>query len=172
MFKRLTDLEFEISYVFDLPLSRRTTDATLALFGRLFYFMHMVIASVTSCDNGSDAQLSFTSLGGIESIPTTFLVFTFWRRLLIYFVVTILKQDFSSISNNFKLQKQPPKVFYKKKVFLEISQNSQENTCARVSFLIKLQAWGLTTYLFDTWMIFIRFSYTAYFCFVTQTFLS
>ena len=28
-----------------------------------------------------------------------------------------------------------------KKVFLEISQNSQENTCARVSFLIKLQAY-------------------------------
>ena len=27
-----------------------------------------------------------------------------------------------------------------KTVFLEISQNSQENTCARVSFLIKLQA--------------------------------
>ena len=26
-----------------------------------------------------------------------------------------------------------------KKVFLDISQNSQENTCARVSFLIKLQ---------------------------------
>ena len=26
-----------------------------------------------------------------------------------------------------------------KKVFLRISQNSQENTCARVSFLIKLQ---------------------------------
>ena len=27
-----------------------------------------------------------------------------------------------------------------KKVFLEISQNSQENTCARISFFIKLQA--------------------------------
>ena len=27
-----------------------------------------------------------------------------------------------------------------KKVLLEISQNSQENACARVSFLIKLQA--------------------------------
>ena len=27
-----------------------------------------------------------------------------------------------------------------RKVFSEISQNSQENTCARVSFLIKLQA--------------------------------
>ena len=31
--------------------------------------------------------------------------------------------------------------FSVKKVFLKISQNSQEDTCARVSFLIKLQAW-------------------------------
>ena len=31
-----------------------------------------------------------------------------------------------------------------KKMFLEISQNSQENTCARVSFLIKWQAWKET----------------------------
>ena len=30
-----------------------------------------------------------------------------------------------------------------KKLFLEISQNPQENTCARDSFLIKLQASGL-----------------------------
>ena len=30
-----------------------------------------------------------------------------------------------------------------KKVFLEKFQNSQESTCARVSFLIKLQAWIL-----------------------------
>ena len=29
-----------------------------------------------------------------------------------------------------------------KKVFLEISQNLQENVCTRVSFLIKLQIWG------------------------------
>ena len=33
-----------------------------------------------------------------------------------------------------------------KKVFLEILQNSQENTCARVSFLLKLQASGLQLY--------------------------
>ena len=33
-----------------------------------------------------------------------------------------------------------------KRVFLEISQNSEENTCARVSFLIKLQALGLQLY--------------------------
>ena len=33
-----------------------------------------------------------------------------------------------------------------KKVFLKISQNSQENTCVRASFLIKLHAWGLQPY--------------------------
>ena len=33
-----------------------------------------------------------------------------------------------------------------KKVFLENLQNSQENTCARVSFLIKFQASGLQLY--------------------------
>ena len=33
-----------------------------------------------------------------------------------------------------------------KKMFLEISQKSQENTCARASFLIKLQASGLQLY--------------------------
>ena len=32
------------------------------------------------------------------------------------------------------------------KVFLKISQNSQENTCANVSFLMKLQAWGQQLY--------------------------
>ena len=37
-----------------------------------------------------------------------------------------------------------------KEVFLKISQNSQENTCARVSFLIKLQASGLQLYQKET----------------------
>ena len=36
-----------------------------------------------------------------------------------------------------------------KKVFMGISQNSQENTCARVSFLIKLQASGTV----DRWFL-------------------
>ena len=35
----------------------------------------------------------------------------------------------------------------KKKLFLKILQNSQENTCATFSFLIKLQASGLQHYL-------------------------
>ena len=41
-------------------------------------------------------------------------------------------------------EEQPPRVFCKK-VFLEISQNSQENVCARVSFLNKVA--GLTNFL-------------------------
>ena len=35
-------------------------------------------------------------------------------------------------------------------MFLEILQDSQENTCARVSFLKKLQAWGLQLYQKET----------------------
>ena len=35
---------------------------------------------------------------------------------------------------------EPPEVFYKKKEFIKILQNSQENTCARVSFLINRPA--------------------------------
>ena len=37
-----------------------------------------------------------------------------------------------------------------KKMFLKISKNSQENTCAWVSFLIKLQSWGLQLYWKET----------------------
>ena len=38
-----------------------------------------------------------------------------------------------------------PEGFYRK-VLLEISQNLQENTCVRVSLLMKLQAWSLQLY--------------------------
>ena len=50
---------------------------------------------------------------------------------------------FLTVTSNHKVgryrisQKQPPKVF------LKISQNSRENTCARASLLIKLLALGL-----------------------------
>ena len=50
-------------------------------------------------------------------------------------------------------QKQPPEVFCKKKVFLEISQNSQEKTYRRVSFFEKvaghLRPTAYTSYVFD-----------------------
>ena len=44
----------------------------------------------------------------------------------------ITKQNFYKF--NCKNQKQPPEVFCKKDVFLEILQNSQEKACARGSF--------------------------------------
>ena len=55
---------------------------------------------------------------------------------------TMEKEESSFISDimrtlSFTIQKQPREVFYKESC--SISQNSQENTCARVSFLIKLQ---------------------------------
>ena len=43
------------------------------------------------------------------------------------------------INNTMKTEKATGGVLCKK-VFLEISQNSQENSCARVSFSVKLQA--------------------------------
>ena len=42
------------------------------------------------------------------------------------------------------------KSFTYKKLFLEISQNSQENICTRVSFLIKLQPLGLLLVLLNS----------------------
>ena len=43
------------------------------------------------------------------------------------------------------IQKQPPELFIKE-MFLKISQNSEKNTSARASFLIKLQASGQQLY--------------------------
>ena len=45
--------------------------------------------------------------------------------------------------NFFNTEKQPPEV---KNGVLETSQNSQKNTCATVSLLIKFQASGLQLY--------------------------
>ena len=49
------------------------------------------------------------------------------------------KRKFENTVRRSDCRSSRPEVFCKK-VFLEISQNSQENTCARVSFLIKLLA--------------------------------
>ena len=46
------------------------------------------------------------------------------------FVIMTLKDHLEAVAQRISV----------KKMFLEISQNSQENNCARVSFLIKLQA--------------------------------
>ena len=55
------------------------------------------------------------------------------------FIFSIFLNTFLKCNIIFK--NSPPEVFCRKD-FLEISQNSQENNCARVSFLIKFQASG------------------------------
>ena len=47
----------------------------------------------------------------------------------------------------FKMTEEVVRRCYVEKIFLEISQNSQEKICGRVSFLIKLQARGLQLHL-------------------------
>ena len=45
-----------------------------------------------------------------------------------------LKQRLVKFRLKSNVEKQLPMVFYEKKVFLKTSENSQENTCGRVSF--------------------------------------
>ena len=61
---------------------------------------------------------------------TLVFAFIFWKKLS--------SHTFKASSE--EAPKQPSEVF------LRILQNSQENTCVRVSFLIKSQAWGLQFY--------------------------
>ena len=58
------------------------------------------------------------------------------------------KSDYFSkkLITSIHVQKQPPEVFFKKRVLLEISQNLQENTCAKVFFFNKVA--GLSPQLY------------------------
>ena len=63
--------------------------------------------------------------------------------------------------------------FLWKKVFLEISQNSQENTCVRISFLIKLQTTLAEVFsLISTNAIKMQFSLPLVFLLSLLSFLS
>ena len=50
------------------------------------------------------------------------------------------KRKIKALKNKVEKTEAVARTWSVKKVFLEISQNSQENTCVRVSFLIMLQA--------------------------------
>ena len=60
---------------------------------------------------------------------TTFKIFLVWYNGVFSFKIGLTEQSETATGG----------VLYEK-VFIEISQNSQENTCTRVSFIIKLQA--------------------------------
>ena len=85
---------------------------------------------IFSCENNSflinDASLFKIAAFNVALLDTAWI----WTILKLHYL----------IYHYFYFQKQSPRGVLRKKVFLEISQNSQENTWARVSFLIKLQA--------------------------------
>ena len=63
-----------------------------------------------------------------------------FKSLDCYLLFFHSKNPAQVMKNSFYLIQAVTRCVLWKKVFLEISQNSQENTCARASFLIKLQA--------------------------------
>ena len=70
--------------------------------------------------------------------PFNHLFWVYCSRTPEFFVLHV-KSNPQEQRSNHRCQKQPLEVFFKKsKVSLRISQNSQENTCARVSFLVEL----------------------------------
>ena len=64
----------------------------------------------------------------------------FLRYRLFYLKSPVAASD----SFRFQALKAVTQTYSVKEVFLEISQNSQEHTCARVSILINLQTWPIT----------------------------
>ena len=67
----------------------------------------------------------------------------FWKKSSLK-IPKILRETASLLTlicSGTALFRRSPQEVFCKKMFLKISQNSQKNTCARVSFLIKLQAW-------------------------------
>ena len=71
---------------------------------------------------------------------------TFFDRTPPVVASGLLQLEFTWLFIQISLSRSSRSEVFCKKVLLEISQNSQENTCTRVSFSIKLQDWGLQLY--------------------------
>ena len=93
MFSTLTGLKFDISFLFGLPLSSGIIDVVLAFSGKTFCAILVLMAFVS---NGiKKSAESFTSLGGIVSMPLSFFISRFFRRSLISLSLTVLKENLS-----------------------------------------------------------------------------
>ena len=75
VFSTLTGLKFDILFLFGLPLSDAITDAVLA-FSRKTLCVILVLMAFVSNGVKKSAE-SFTTLGGIVSVPLTFLYLDF-----------------------------------------------------------------------------------------------
>ena len=93
LFSTLTGLKFDISFLLGLPLSSGIANAGLAFSGKTFCAILELIAFVS---NGfKKSAESFTSLGGIVSMPLVFFISRFFRRSLISLSLTVLKENLS-----------------------------------------------------------------------------
>ena len=82
-------------------------------------------------------RTKFVPQGGqVHSNPAN----NFWKSYICisFFSGTCMREDVGTVVSEAVVRR-----FFVEKVFLEILQNSQENTRARASFLIKLQASSL-----------------------------
>ena len=75
VFSTLTGLKFDILFLFALPLSDDITDAVLAFSGKTLC-VRLVFMAFASNGVKKSAE-SFTTLGGIVSMPLTFLYLDF-----------------------------------------------------------------------------------------------
>ena len=97
---------------------------------------------------GVQPKLTFKNL----NIPSLSRI---WKNLTNPNEATLTNSNYQSFC---ELQKLPPRGVLCKKVFLEIWQNSQENTCARVSFLINFHAFGNFFFTEHLWTTTLRIS--------------
>ena len=95
---------------------------------RLFFISHFVSVPLRRGYRRSRITVFVCSF-----VPVSFCIFDYLYRDFWFFVDCFVT---SALSRSSHLE------VFVKKVFLEISENSQENTCVRVSFLINLQALG------------------------------
>ena len=85
--------KFEISFLLGLPLSSGITDAVLAFSRKIFCKILVLMAFVS---NGvKKIAESFTSLGGIVSLPLAFFIPRFFRWALISLALIVLKENLS-----------------------------------------------------------------------------
>ena len=89
-----------------------------------FQFARMTMSNISTSGGLCYMKLTINS-------RTTFVNFPFERPFIL---------EFEKIKKYFLLFKSSTRSVLCNKVFSEISQNPQENICARISFLIKLQA--------------------------------
>ena len=108
------------------------------------YVAHQALANIHEIfQNIYHLDLFYILHRGFSSFPCT------------AYTCLVSQMRHGNILCHLNIQKQPPEVFCKKKVFLEISQNSQENICARAFFGCLVHSVAVATNHCKSWTVFI-----------------